>query len=267
MPETIWSLKPQQCRLKIRKGLYSGVTSELCPGYQQANLTVIPSSAATDFALFCRRNAQACPLLAALSNGDFNPHQLAQAADIRTDLPRYLLLKHHNGKLTVKALVDICEHWNVSCCTFLTGCSFTFDHALIRFGIIPRHIEQKTNVPMFVTNRKTQPAGIFSGPLTVSMRPVPHQVLQQVINLTRRYPYAHGEPVAIGSPDQLGIESLDRPDFGEPVSIRKSETPVYWACGVTAQMAIRHALLNKSIDWAITHQPGHMFICDLPAAA
>ena len=36
---------------------------------------------------------------------------------------------------------------------------------------------------------------------------------------------------------------------------------MFWACGVTPQLAIA----NAAPEIAIAHEPGHMFITDLPA--
>ena len=49
------------------------------------------------------------------------------------------------------------------------------------------------------------------------------------------------------------------PDFGDAVEVREGEVPVFWACGVTPQSALRTA----NIPLAITHAPGHMLISDL----
>ena len=42
--------------------------------------------------------------------------------------------------------------------------------------------------------------------------------------------------------------------------IREGELPVFWACGVTPQLALEAARL----DWAITHRPGYMFALTRP---
>ena len=42
-------------------------------------------------------------------------------------------------------------------------------------------------------------------------------------------------------------------------SSRGFEVPVFWACGVTPQCALQGA----GLPLAITHAPGHMFVCDL----
>ena len=50
-----------------------------------------------------------------------------------------------------------------------------------------------------------------------------------------------------------------KPDFGDPVTIKKGEIPVFWACGVTPQAVVMRA----KPELCITHTPGHMFISDL----
>ena len=57
-------------------------------------------------------------------------------------------------------------------------------------------------------------------------------------------------------------ESCDYPDFGEAVTIRPGETPVFWACGVTPQSIV----MNSKPDFCITHAPGHMLITDVKNA-
>jgi uncharacterized protein YcsI (UPF0317 family) len=112
---------------------------------------------------------------------------------------------------------------------------------------------------MFRTSISCTPAGIFTGPLVVSMRPIPAGLVPRAVQVTGRFPAVHGTPVHIGAPEKIGIRDLGRPDFGDPVSILPGEIPVFWACGVTPQavaMEVRPSLM-------ITHVPGHMFITDL----
>src|SRR5699024_3343474 len=68
-----------------------------------------------------------------------------------------------------------------------------------------------------------------------------------------------GSPVHIGSPHTIGIQQLDQPDFGDPVTVNEGEVPVFWACGVTPQAVA----MNSKPEMMITHAPGHMFITDL----
>jgi uncharacterized protein YcsI (UPF0317 family) len=143
---------------------------------------------------------------------------------------------------------------------FLLGCSYTFEHALLQAGIPLRHVEQRTNVPMFRTSKPCASAGQFHGPLVVSMRPVRADQVAQAVAVTSRYQRAHGAPVHIGDPEGLGIADLARPDWGDPLALEPGEVPVFWACGVTPQAVA----LAARIPLMITHAPGHMFITDIP---
>ncbi|MDF2630480.1 MAG: hypothetical protein K0R39_4311, partial [Symbiobacteriaceae bacterium] len=140
--------------------------------------------------------------------------------------------------------------------SFLIGCSFTFEKPLLDAGLPIRHIECGCNVPMYRTNRMCVPAGRFSGPMVVSMRPIPAHLVPKAVTVTARFPAVHGAPVHIGEPAALGIADINKPDYGDPVPIRPGEVPVFWACGVTPQAV---AIQSKPA-FMITHAPGHMFV-------
>jgi uncharacterized protein YcsI (UPF0317 family) len=248
-------LTPQQLRHCIREGQWRRPTAGLAPGYTQANLAIVPRALAYDFLLFCQRNPQPCPLLEVLDVGDPEPRDLAPGADIRTDIPRYRVYRH--GVLAAE-VDNITDYWRHDLVSFLLGCSFTFEHPLLDAGIGVRHIELGVNVPMFVTDRQCKTAGVFQGPMVVSMRPVPHHQVIRAVQITSRFPAVHGAPVHIGDPATLGIADLQRPDFGDAVPIASGEVPVFWACGVTPQAVI----MQVKPELAITHAPGHMFITD-----
>jgi uncharacterized protein YcsI (UPF0317 family) len=119
-------------------------------------------------------------------------------------------------------------------------------------------MERDTNVPMFITNIATTPAGAFSGPMVVSMRPIAQQQVVRAVQVTSRFPAVHGAPVHIGNPEAIGITDITKPDFGEPVAFEEGEVPVFWACGVTPQAVA----MSAKPPLMITHAPGHMFITD-----
>lgn len=248
-------LTPQQIRHCIREGQWSQPTAGLAPGFTQANLAIVPRDLAYDFLLFCQRNPKPCPLLEVLDVGDPQPRDLAPGADIRTDIPRYRVYRH--GQL-VDEVPDILSYWRDDLVGFLLGCSFTFEHPMMDAGIGIRHIERGVNVPMFITNRPCKSAGVFQGPMVVSMRPVPHAQVTRTVQITSRFPAVHGSPVHIGDPSVLGIADPQQPDFGDAVPIAPGETPVFWACGVTPQAVI----MQVKPELAITHAPGYMFITD-----
>ncbi len=245
----------QELRHRIRSSQLQRPTAGLAPGYTQANLAIVPRDLAYDFLLFCQRNPKPCPLLEVLDVGDPEPRDLAPGADIRTDIPRYCVYRH--GALTDE-IDDITPFWRDDLVSFLLGCSFTFEHPLMDAGIQMRHIDLDVNVPMYITNRPCKPAGVFHGPMVVSMRPIPQSQVVRAVQITSRFPDVHGAPVHIGDPTELGIKAISQPDFGDAVPIGPDETPVFWACGVTPQAV----MMQAKPELAITHAPGYMFISD-----
>jgi uncharacterized protein YcsI (UPF0317 family) len=242
-------------RLSIRRGEYVGPTSGLAPGCVQANLAILPRSLADDFKRFCELNPKPCPLVAVAEPGDWRLPALGENLDIRTDLPRYRVWR--DGVL-VDEPQDVLKWWRDDLVTFAIGCSFSFEQALIEDGIEVRHITRNCTVPMYRTAIETAPAGIFHGPLVVSMRPFKAADAIRAIEITSRYPLAHGAPVHIGEPGLIGIADLAKPDYGDPVPVGEDEMAVFWACGVTPQAAIAVA----RPEFCITHYPGAMLVTD-----
>jgi uncharacterized protein YcsI (UPF0317 family) len=179
---------------------------------------------------------------------------------LRTDVGRYRVFRH--GTADAEHPREVRGLWRDDFVTFLLGCSYTFEAGLIAAGLPVRHIDEGRNVPMFRTNRPCATAGRFSGPMVVSMRPYRREQVAKVVEVTERYPAMHGGPVHVGDPAALGIANIQRPDFGDAVTINDNEVPVFWACGVTPQLA----LLAAKPEIAITHSPGYMFVTDLPDA-
>lgn len=244
-------------RAAIRAGKHTGPTAGLAPGFAQANVVILPAADAADFAEFCRLNPRPCPLLEQLEPGNPEPRLSAPGADLRTDVPRYRVFR--SGNAEPHEPTDIRDLWRDDLVGFLLGCSFTFETALMAAGLPVRHIDQNRNVPMYRTNVACAPAGRFVGPLVVSMRPYRPEQIERVCEITASYPTMHGAPVYVGDPAAIGIGDLLRPDFGDAVTIEPGEVPVFWACGVTPQLALAAA----RPELAITHSPGCMFVTDL----
>lgn len=256
MPHPHAHLTPSQARRAMAAGEITGPTAALCPGHGQANLVILPRDWAFDFLLFGLRNPRACPILEVLDPGQTHTRVLAERADVRSELPRYRVFEH--GRL-VDEPTDIDRHWRGDLVSFFLGCSFSFDAALAAAGLPVRHLDEGRNVPMYRTSLPAAPAGRLSGPLVVSMRPMPPELVPEARRVSGRFGGAHGAPVHAGDPGVLGIADLAAPDYGEAVTVHPGEIPVFWACGVTPQAAIA----QSGPPLAITHAPGHMFICDL----
>jgi uncharacterized protein YcsI (UPF0317 family) len=251
---------PAEIRAAIRRGEWTGPTAALAPGFVQANLAIVPNEVAADFKAFCLANPAACPLIEALPPGEWRPDaRWAAGADLRTDLPRYRI--YRGGELREEP-TDIREFFHAGLSAFLLGCSFSFDDALLAAGIPVRHVESGRNVSMYVTNVQCRAAGVFSGPLVVSMRPIPAARVELAARITAALPLAHGGPVHVGDPGAIGIRDLAQPSFGDAVEIRAEEVPVFWACGVTPQAVA----LRAKLPLLISHAPGCMFVTDRRAA-
>jgi uncharacterized protein YcsI (UPF0317 family) len=250
------STNPVDLRQLCRLGQWNAPTPGLALGYVQANLVVLPYELAYDFLLFCQRNPKPCPILDITDVGDPEPKIIAPGADIRTDLPRYRVFQQ--GQL-MEETTDIRTFWRSDLVAFLIGCSFSFENAMLNANLPVRHLEEQKNVPMFRTTLDCYPSQAFSSSLVVSMRPLAANQVVRAVEVTSRYYKAHGSPVHIGDPAVIGIEDIAHPDFGDAVTIREGEVPVFWACGVTTQTAIAQA----KPEFAITHAPGYMFVSDL----
>jgi uncharacterized protein YcsI (UPF0317 family) len=254
-PREAASSTPAEARRRYREGLVAPTTG-WAAGFTQANMVMLPQEWAYDMLLFGQRNPKPVPLLDVTDPGATGT-VLAPGADLRTDLPRYRVWR--DGRL-VDEPTDVTGVWRDDLVTFLIGCSFSFETALMDAGVPVRNIEQGRNVSMYRTNVDCRPAGRLSGPLVVSMRPIPARDVVTAVQVTARMPEVHGAPVHVGSPESLGITDLSQPDFGDAVDAQEGDVPVFWACGVTPQAA----LMASRPPFAITHAPGHMFVTDVP---
>ncbi|GLQ05049.1 putative hydro-lyase [Sneathiella chinensis] len=246
----------ESVREHIRAGRYGGHTAGLSKGQLQCNLAILPADLAEDFLEFCRLNPKPCPLAGYSKPGQPFIERIGASVDIRTDTPLYFI--YRNGELAGETR-DLTDLWQDDFVAFAIGCSFTFENALVKAGFSLPHIEQNLTVPMFKSSIQTVPSKHFGGSMVVSMRPIPKDRIDEVRTISQGYPLAHGRPVHVGDPAEIGIKDVHSPDWGDAVNIRDGEVPVFWACGVTPQVAIMQAKPEISI----THAPGAMLIADV----
>lgn len=250
------TMKPHDVRKLIREEKITTPTAGMCAGYAQANLVILPKELAYDFLLFTQRNPKSCPILEVGDVGNRELNYLGKDIDITRDIPKYRV--YESGVLTGE-YKNIQDMWRNDFVSFLVGCSFSFESELIEADVPVRHIEENCNVPMYITNIDCVPAGIFNGKMVVSMRPLPYDQIVKSVLVSGDMPKVHGAPIHIGDPLVIGIEDINSPDFGNPVTIKKGEVPVFWACGVTPQAVV----MNVKPKIVITHSPGHMLITDV----
>ena len=250
----IENMSPSEFRNLVRNSNWDSVTTNVSRGYAQTNLVIVPKSLAFEFLLFCSRNPGPCPVIEATDPGEYHPKFSAPDADLRTDLPKYKVFK--NGKI-IDEPTDIIQYWEKDLVTFLLGCSTNFDYILGNANVQYRYIgDYKTNI-------NCVPAGCFHGEMVVSTRlfKTSHDAIR-AIQITSRNLAAHGPPVHIGNPEDIGIKDIYNPDmfsFDEPIQpIESKETIMSWACGVTPQICA----VRSKVPFMISHFPGHMFVTD-----
>ncbi|MGB1402701.1 MAG: putative hydro-lyase [Porticoccaceae bacterium] len=249
-------ISPTELRQKIRNGAHQGNTSGLCAGYVQCNLVILPADWAEDFLAFCEANPKPCPLIAVSQPGEFSLAKLGADIDIRTDIPSYRVFE--NGQLC-NEVNDISDLWRDDLVVFLLGCSFSFEEALIADGLDVRNVTEAVNVPMYRTNIDCTAVGLFAGQMVVSMRPFAPPEALRATEISGRFPSVHGEPVHYANPEHIGITDINQPDYGDSVTIKEGEHPLFWACGVTPQVALE----NAKPPFCITHSPGAMLVTDM----
>jgi uncharacterized protein YcsI (UPF0317 family) len=252
---------PLEVRQAIRHGRWSGATVGMARGHVQANLAIVPQRHAFDFLRFCLLNPKPCPLIEVLDAGDPRPRSCAADADVRTDLSKYRVFR--DGKL-VEEVPNLMRHWRDDHVAFLMGCSLSFDQAMLDAGIPLRHLDGSSGrIPVYRSSIACKPAGMLRGNMMVSMRPIPRRLLMATIETTGRHPIAHGSPVHVGDPADIGIADLRETYSNPPVPVQDDEIPVFWGCGVTPQSVA----MDSGIPEMITHATGHMFLTDLTLAS
>lgn len=245
-----------ELRQAIRNQTHTGPTSGLATGAMQGNIVILPADWASEFLLYCQKNPVSCPLIGVSEIGDYRLPELGKDIDMRHDVPEYYV---YRDGIKVESRADIADLWRDDLVVFVLGCSFSFENALSQAGLTPRNMTENVNVSMFETTIPTTPAGRFFGNTVVTMRPYTPKDAIRAIQITTRFPKAHGAPLHFGTPEDIGIQDLSQPDFGDPVSVKDGEVPVFWACGVTPQVAVR----NAKPPFCITHAPGKMLVTDL----
>lgn len=253
---SITSLSVTAIRALIRSGEMTGQTAGLANGYLQANLVILPEQYALDFARYCQRNPKPCPLVGISNSGNPKFQSLGSDLDLTTDVPSYNIYEY--GKL-IRSPHQITDLWQEDFVGFALGCSHTFEEALVKRNFDIWHLLHNQTVPMFKTSIQTVPSQIFSGEMVVTMRAIPRDRLHEAVEISKQFPLAHGAPVHIGNPAEIGIKDLNQPDWGDAAPVPEDSTPVFWACGVTPQIAIT----NAELPIAITHKPGSMLITDI----
>lgn len=247
-------MSPREFRRLVREGKWTDVTAEVCWGYGQANLIVVPKEYALEFVGLCLLNPQPFPLLEITEPGNPFTKRVAQDADLRTDLPKYRVFV--DGRIVAEP-TDARDYWRDDLVGFVIGCSWGFVWALRDAGVPYRSLGDYT------TEIELRPFGRLRGRVVCSCRAFPTvQDAISAVRISAEMPAFHGQPIHVGDPARIGIRELGKPDAFVPpwptTPPADGEIVMFWACGITAQ----NVVIESRIPFAISHYPGHMFVMD-----
>jgi uncharacterized protein YcsI (UPF0317 family) len=250
---------PAEVRAAYEADKYQENSWTLATGYAQMALAAVPEEYALDFFTFCQRNSASCPVLEVLDPGDRRIRRLA-TADAARALGKYRVFR--DGEC-VDEPHNIDEYWRDDLVTFMIGCTGSFESHMVANGIELRYLAHGLAPRAYVTNRDAVPSRRFKSRLVVSMRPIKNEFIARAVQLTSRFPAFHGAPVQIGNPEYLGVDIAHTYTGSEPMDIAPDETPVFWACSVTPQVAA----VESKVPFMMTNAPGFMFVSDLRTEA
>ncbi|KZN43846.1 D-glutamate cyclase family protein [Pseudoalteromonas luteoviolacea] len=249
---------PNAIREMIRAGDYSGPTNGFVPGFTQCNIVILPKVYAFDFQKYCLQNHDCCPLLAtSVTPGDHHLDALGGNIDIRSDIPKYRILR--DGQL-IDEVNNIHQLWREDFVTFALASYIAFDYVLHSFGFTHSTTSPAHTLPMYISNIPSLPVGPFAGDKVVCLRPMDTQEIIKAIQAGSISRVPHGIPVHFGDPSQIGIRNLSKPNFGEPIFFEEDKQPVFWTTSLTAHLAITRA----APELCIINSPQHMLVTDRP---
>ena len=140
---------------------------------------------------------------------------------------------YENGKL-ISTVRNIEDYWDNSFVAFAIGCSFSFEDGLLNAGLKIDHITNNKVVPMYRTNIKNKKSGPFNSKMVVSMRIFNQKDINKVKQVSGNFSFAHGDPIHIGNPIEIGINNILSPAFSNASSNEK-EQPIAKATKLLSQ--------------------------------
>ncbi len=249
-------MSPQEFRSIVSSGEWTGHSMNKCRGSAVTDMVIVPKEYAYDYLVFAHRNPKIISIVDMTEAGSPHPLKVAPEADLRTDLPKYLV--YRDGQV-IDTPTDIKKYWRDDLVAFLTGCSESFDWAL-KEANVQYHVNG-----VFSTNIPCIPVGPFCGNMAVSCR-----LFQtasdavRAVQISSRHFIMHGAPVHIGDPSTIGIKDLSQPDLinsWEDITSRQpaeGEVAMFWACGATNRIVAAEAKLPLMI----VDYPLSIFITD-----
>uniref|UniRef100_A0A2K5HSV2 D-glutamate cyclase, mitochondrial n=1 Tax=Colobus angolensis palliatus TaxID=336983 RepID=A0A2K5HSV2_COLAP len=233
-------------------------TSSMAGELRPAILVVLPRSLAPAFERFCQANTGPLPLL-----GQSEPEKWmlpAQGAVSETRMGHPQFWKYEFGACTgsLASLEQYSEQLK-DMVAFLLGCSFSLEEALEKAGLPRRDPAGHSQAAAYKTTVPCVTHAGFCCPLVVTMRPIPKDKLERLVQACCSLGGEQGQPVHIGDPELLGIKELSKPAYGDAVACSPGEVPVFWPSPLTSL----GALSSCETPLAFASIPGCTVMTDL----
>ncbi|XP_054423120.1 D-glutamate cyclase, mitochondrial isoform X2 [Pteronotus mesoamericanus] len=227
-------------------------------GQRPAGVVLLHRSLAPDFEKFCQANRGPLPLLGKSEPGRWALPALGTVPDTRVDRPRFH--KYEFGACT-GSLASLEEHAEQlkDMVTFFLGCRWSLEGALEKAGLPRRDPAGHGHMAAYKTTVPCITVAGFCCPLVVTMRPVPKDKLEKLVQAICSMEGEQGQPIHIGDPELLGIKDLSQPDFGEPEVCQPGDVPVFWPSHLTSLEAVS----GCKAPLAFTSAPGCTVMTDL----
>ncbi|XP_073923424.1 D-glutamate cyclase, mitochondrial isoform X4 [Castor canadensis] len=169
--------------LILPKKAYIRNTSGMAGGLQPASVVVLPRSLALAFKSFCQANSGPLPLLSQSEQDKWMLPALGTAPEARTVCPQFR--KYEFGVCTggLTSLEDYAEQLK-DMVTFVLDCSFSLERALGIVGLSRRNPAGLSHAGAYKTTVPCATVAEFCCPLVVTMRPIPKDKLERLLQVT-----------------------------------------------------------------------------------
>ncbi|XP_049561820.1 LOW QUALITY PROTEIN: D-glutamate cyclase, mitochondrial [Orcinus orca] len=236
--------------------------SSMARGLQPASVVALPRSLAPAFEKFCQVNSGPLPLLGQSEPGKWTLPALGAVPGTRTGCPQFW--KYEFGTCT-GSLTSLEESSGQlkDMMAFLLGSSFSLEGAWEKGGLPRRDSAGHGHMGAYKTEVPCATIAGFCCPLVVTVRPVPKDKLEQLVQACCSVGGEHGQPVHTGDPELLGIKDLSKPDHGEPVVCQPGHVPVFWPSQLTSLEAVSAC----KMPLAFTSAPACTVMTDLKGTA
>lgn len=257
IPKALAVDDPAEARRMIRANDYPNPTVGVAPGYVQCSLVMLPKPYADEFEAFCNANSEACPVVARTAPGARSDETLGKDLDLATDAGSYRLFRNGDA---VSDVLDVEKEWQSDTVTFAIGSANSIDGLLMKEGADLTFLARGDVPAHYITDCHAVSVGAYRGPLAATMRPIPSDIADPLSGALAHWPKLHGAPISVGDTDCLGIESLEITVARNGLTtLQDDETPVFWASGLTAHLALSAARIPS----CITTSPGYLLITDI----